>query len=81
MALKIAIIILFLLLVVSLFTSFTFLMKDKGGTRRTWYHLSFRLVVATLLMALLIYGVFTGQLGSNAPWDEHHFAPRPAQQQ
>jgi tellurite resistance protein TehA-like permease len=80
MALKIAIIICFILLVLSLFTSFTFLMKDKGGTRRTWYHLSFRLVVATILMSLLFYGVYTGQLGSNAPWDQHNFEPRPSQQ-
>ena len=80
MPLKIAIIILFLMLVVSLFTSFTFLMKDKGGTKRTWYHLSFRLVIATILMALLFYGVYTGQLGSNAPWDQHNFEPRPTQQ-
>jgi cytochrome c biogenesis protein ResB len=80
MALKIAIIILFLMLVVSLFTSFTFLMKDKGGTKRTWYHLSFRLVIATILMTLLFYGVYTGQLGSNAPWDQHNFEPRPTQQ-
>ncbi len=73
MFLKIAIIILFVMLLISLFTSLSFLVKDQGGTSRTWHALSIRLVIASLLMGLLIYGVFTGQLGSNAPWDQHRF--------
>lgn len=61
------------MLLVSLFTSLSFLVKDQGGTKRTWNALSVRLVIAALLMGLLIYGVFTGQLGSNAPWDQRRF--------
>ena len=69
MLLKIAIVIVFLMLLVSLFSGFAFLMKDMGGTRRTWHALSVRLGLAVLLMGLLIYGVTSGQLGSKAPWD------------
>lgn len=71
MGLKIAIIILFIALVISLFSSLTFLLKDKGATKRTWHALSVRLTIAAVLMGLIIYGMYTGQLGSNAPWDAY----------
>lgn len=69
MPLKLIIVLLFIALVVSLFSSLTFLMKDQGGTRRAWHALSVRLLLAVLLMGFLIYGIYTGQLGSQAPWD------------
>ena len=69
MWLKVIIVFLFIALLVSLTSGFVFLMKDRGTTRRTWYSLSVRLVLAALLMGFLIFGVYTGRLGSNAPWD------------
>lgn len=69
MWIKVVIVLLFIALVVSLFSGYVFLLKDKGNTRRTWNSLSIRLVLAALLMGFLIYGVYTGQLGSKAPWD------------
>ena len=75
MWLKILIIILFIALVISLFTGLNFLIKDQGSTRRTWHALGVRLGLAALLMGLLFYGVYTGQLGSNAPWDMRLVAP------
>jgi hypothetical protein len=75
MWLKVIIVFLFIALLVSLTSGFVFLMKDQGSTRRTWHSLTVRLVLAALLMGFLIFGVYTGRLGSNAPWDARHFQP------
>jgi hypothetical protein len=76
MWLKTVIVILFIGLVISLFTSLNFLIQDREVTNkrsfRTWNTLSVRLVLGTLLIGFLFYGVFTGQLGSNAPWDARY---------
>jgi hypothetical protein len=69
MWIKFVVILLFIGLVVSLFSGYVFLVKDKGESYRTWHSLSVRLILAVLLMGFLIYGVYTGQLGSKAPWD------------
>jgi hypothetical protein len=69
MWIKVVIVLLFIALVASLFSGYVFLMKDKGSTNRTWNSLSVRLILAALLMGFLIYGVYTGKLGSRAPWD------------
>ncbi len=69
MWIKFVVVLLFIALVVSLFSGYVFLLKDKGTSYRTWYSLSVRLILAVLLMGFLIYGVYTGQLGSQAPWD------------
>jgi hypothetical protein len=66
---------LFIALLASLTSGFWFLLKDQGGTRRTWYALSVRLALAAALMGLLVYGIRTGQLGSKAPWDAYRAAP------
>ena len=70
MILKILIIILFLGLVISLFTGFGFLMTDKGNnnSRRTWNALTIRVTLTVLLLITIIYAVTTGQLHSQAPW-------------
>ncbi len=70
--LKIIIIVLFIALVASLFTGFAFLIKDQGSTMRTWHSLSIRLILVALLLGCVVYGVYTGQLGSNAPWDARY---------
>jgi hypothetical protein len=69
MWLKVVIVVLFIALLVSLFSGLVFLVRDKGSTRRTWHSLTVRLVLAALLIGVLIYGVYTGKLGSQAPWD------------
>jgi len=69
MWIKVVIVLLFIALVVSLFSGYVFLLKDRGSSYRTWNSLSVRLILAALLMGFLIYGVYTGQLGSKAPWD------------
>lgn len=76
MWLKLVIVILFVALLASLFTSLAFLFKDRGqereGVSRAWNALTVRLLLAGLLILALVYGVFTGQLGSNAPWDQRY---------
>ena len=77
--LKVIIIILLIALLVSLFSGLIFFVKDQGTTRRTVNSLSVRLCIAVLLMSVVIYGLYTGKLSSNAPWDARMAAP-PAQQ-
>tara|TARA_R110002110_G_scaffold205066_7_gene417088 strand:- start:222397 stop:222651 length:255 start_codon:yes stop_codon:yes gene_type:complete len=69
--LKIAIVLLMLALVASLGSGFYFLMVDQGdkAQRRTFHSLGVRLALAASLMALIIYGVASGQLGHRNPWD------------
>jgi hypothetical protein len=69
MWIKFVVVLLFIALVASLFSGYVFLLKDKGTSYRTWHSLTVRLILAVLLMGFLIYGVYTGQLGSQAPWD------------
>ena len=76
MWLKVVIVILFLGLVLSLFTGLVYLFKDRTSedlsSHRTWNALSIRLILAALLIGFLFYGVFTGKLGSKAPWDARY---------
>ena len=69
--LKAAIVLLLLALVASLGSGFYFLMIDQGDKdkRRTFHSLGVRLALAASLMAIIIYGVATGQLGHRNPWD------------
>ena len=73
MWLKVAILVNFIALVITLFSSLFVVYKDKGQTMKPFAMLVTRVSLAVLLMALIAYGLFTGQLGSQAPWD--HFAP------
>jgi len=69
--LKAAIVILLLALVASLGSGFYFLMLDQGDKtkRRTMHSLGVRVTLAAALLALITYGVATGQLGHSNPWD------------
>ncbi|MDB6061910.1 MAG: hypothetical protein JWM78_2013 [Verrucomicrobiaceae bacterium] len=81
MWLKVIIVLLFIALVVSLFSGYVFLIKDKGTTSRTWNSLSVRLVLAALMMGFLVFGIYTGRLGSRAPWDAELAPPANSSQQ
>ncbi|MFT6286802.1 MAG: hypothetical protein ACJA09_001554 [Alcanivorax sp.] len=69
--LKIMIIVLLLALVASLGSGFYFLMTDQGDKtkRRTFHSLGARVSLAACLMAVIVYGVATGKLGHQNPWD------------
>jgi hypothetical protein len=55
-------------MLVSLFSSAFFLLKDKGNTVRAFYTLRVRVTLAVMLLLTIGYGLFTGQLGLNSPW-------------
>ena len=66
--LKFIIAVLAIAMLVSLFSSAFFLLKDKGNTVRAIYSLRARVTIAMLLLITIGYGLFTGQLGLNSPW-------------
>lgn len=68
MWLKVAIVVVFVALLVSLASGLVFLLKDQGSTKRTMYSLGARVSLAIILLGLISYGVLTGQLQSQAPW-------------
>lgn len=78
MWLKTAILITFILLVISLFSSLFFVYKDKGQGKRPLVALVTRALLAVLLIVEIGYGLASGQIGSRAPWD--HFKPAAQQQ-
>jgi hypothetical protein len=72
MLLKTIIVLLFIAIVVSLFGGLNFLVKDLGGNnkKRLLYALGIRIILAALLLGTIIYGSYTGQIKSQAPWDK-----------
>ena len=58
-------------LVASLASGLVFLMSDQGSTekKRLFTSLGVRLALGVCLLAVILYGVITGQLGHQNPWD------------
>jgi hypothetical protein len=73
MFLKFLIVVLLLALMASLGAGFYFLMVDQGNVRkrRLVNSLGVRLSLAVTLMLLIVYGVSSGRLQSQAPWERH----------
>ncbi|BBB28276.1 DUF2909 family protein [Neptunomonas japonica] len=65
---KFLLLLLFIGAVVSLFGGLFFLIRDRGSSRRIVYSLYLRVLFCVLLFVLLLYGFFSGQLVSHAPW-------------
>ena len=72
MVIKVIILILLFGVVASLFSGLVFLFKDsdKSGSKRTLYALGVRISLAVALVATVSYGIYSGQLGMNAPWHQ-----------
>ncbi len=70
--LKFLIVVLLLALLASLGSGFYFLMVDQGdkNKRRLFHSLGVRVSLAVSLMLVLVYGVATGKLKSQAPWEQ-----------
>ncbi|TNF32616.1 MAG: DUF2909 domain-containing protein [Gammaproteobacteria bacterium] len=70
MWLKPTIVVLFVLLVIALVSGGAFLIKDEGAKdkKRILWSLGIRVSLAVALLAVVAYGIFTGQLRSHAPW-------------
>ncbi|KDE38982.1 hypothetical protein ADINL_2111 [Nitrincola lacisaponensis] len=60
--LKLAIAVTFLAMLISLAAGAGFMLKDASRSRRTLTSLTFRVILAVLLMALLLYGFTQGIL-------------------
>ena len=68
MCLKPLIAVVIILIFLSLFSSLFFLFKDQGQGKRSVYSLGFRVSLAALLLILVSYGLYTGELGNTVPW-------------
>ena len=72
--LKIIIVVLFIGIVISLFSGLAFLFKDadRPESRRTLHALGVRITLAAALLASIGYGFYTGELrlGTSAPWHD-----------
>lgn len=80
--LKSLIVVLMLLMVISLFNGLYVLFKDNGApdSRRTFHRLVLRVTLAAALLSTMIYGFYTGKLGSHAPWNRHTTIQKPISQ-
>ena len=68
--LKGIIVLLFIAVVASLFSGLNFLVKDLGDPKKRLLRaLGIRIGLAALLISTIIYGAYTGQIKSQAPWD------------
>ncbi len=67
MLIKIAIVIMLLLIVGSLFSALFYLSKDKGTGERTVRALTVRISLSLLLFILLMVGFYTGVIGHPHP--------------
>ncbi|MCW4151793.1 DUF2909 domain-containing protein [Halomonas sp. 18H] len=63
MLIKILVALIFIAMLASLAAGAGWLMKDGGRSRRVLISLKLRVCLATLLLALLVYGFLSGQLG------------------
>ena len=67
MWLKPLIAVVIILIFLSLFSSLFFLFKDQGKGKRAVYTLGVRVSLAALLVMLVAYGLYTGELGNSVP--------------
>ena len=79
--LKTVIVLLMIALVASLASGLVFLMSDQGNPekKRLFTSLGARLGIGVCLLLVILYGVMTGQLGQQNPWDPGPSANEAAQ--
>jgi len=66
--LKVLIVFLFIAIIVSLFSGLWFLLKDQSRSQRTINALIIRVSLATVLLLVLIYGFYSGDLALRTPF-------------
>lgn len=66
--LKAAIVLMLLATIVSLFSGLFFLARDDGQSTRLLKALTVRVTLAVLTLALVTWGLYSGQLVSHAPF-------------
>lgn len=67
--LRTIIVLLLIGIVISLIAGFIFFYKDKGRSKRVMYALGVRVTLAVILMICVFYGLTTGQLNFQTPWN------------
>tara|TARA_Y100001970_G_scaffold54773_1_gene69449 strand:+ start:35 stop:250 length:216 start_codon:yes stop_codon:yes gene_type:complete len=69
--LKTFILILLALVLISLASSLVFLFIDRGNPnkKRILYGLGFRVSLGVVLLILIVYGIYSGELGNRTAWD------------
>lgn len=67
MSLKLLLLVLFIAVVLSLFTGLFFLIRDQGQSHRTVNSLFFRVAFSALIILVLLYGFYTGELKPHMP--------------
>ena len=65
---RFALLALFVLVILALFTSLWFMLRDPAGSRRMANGLLIRVLISAALLALILYGFLSGQLQPHAPW-------------
>ncbi|MDO6563867.1 twin transmembrane helix small protein [Amphritea sp. 1_MG-2023] len=65
---KILIVIIFILIIISLFTAMYFLFKDQSRSQRTLKSLLLRVVLAALLLLMISIGFYSGELLLRTPF-------------
>lgn len=68
-ALKTIIVVLFFAVLASLSSGLFFLLNDDQDKKRTLWALGTRITLAALLLVAVAYGVLSGTLTMQAPWD------------
>jgi len=66
--LKVAIVLMLLATVVSLFSGLFFLVKDDGHGNRVVNALTVRVVLTAITVGLIAWGFYSGQLVSHVTW-------------
>jgi hypothetical protein len=66
--LKVAIVVMLIATIVSLFSGLFFLVKDDASSTRLLKALTLRVTCAAITLALIAYGYFSGQLVYHTPW-------------
>lgn len=57
-------------ILIALGVGFYFFFKDQGRSRRVMYALGVRVTLAVLLMITVLYGIMTGELTLQTPWNQ-----------
>ncbi len=65
---RIAALIIFAAIVIALFTSLWFMMKDRAGESRMANALLIRVILSAALLGLILFGFLSGHLHSHVPW-------------
>lgn len=66
--LKVAIVVMLIATIASLFSGLFFLVKDEGQSTRLLKALAVRVCLAIITLGLITWGFYSGQLVSQAPW-------------